>query len=192
MHYMPMNHSFGRSSVFMTLGCGGTCYFTAKSDLSALFDDIRLARPSFMAIVPRICEMVYQQYQVELERRTPGAADLEALKRQLLLETRERVLGGRLLSCNFGSAPLAPELRDFMEACLGFTLNEYYGTTEISGAVRNTRIMRPPVIDYKLDDVPELGYFRPISPTRAVSSGQDRQRHARLLQAAGSHGTDVR
>ena len=86
MHYMPMNHSFGRSGVFMTLGSGGTCYFTAKSDLSALFEDIRMARPSFMAIVPRICEMLYQQYQVELERRTPGAADLEALEAELLLE----------------------------------------------------------------------------------------------------------
>jgi len=41
MHYMPMNHSFGRSGVFSTLGSGGTCYFTAKSDLSELFNDIQ-------------------------------------------------------------------------------------------------------------------------------------------------------
>ena len=75
-----MNHSFGRSGVFSTLGSGGTCYFTARSDLSALFEDIRLVRPTFMAIVPRICEMVYQQYQVELERRAAGAADIEALQ----------------------------------------------------------------------------------------------------------------
>ena len=82
MHYMPMNHSFGRSGVFTTLGNGGTCYFTARSDLSALFDDIRMARPTYMAIVPRICELVYQQYQVELERCGPGATDIEALKRE--------------------------------------------------------------------------------------------------------------
>ena len=139
MHYMPMNHSFGRSGVFMTLGCGGTCYFTAKSDLSALFDDIRRVRPTFMGIVPRICEMVYQQYQVELERRSPGAADLDAIKHELIVEMRNTVLGGRLLSCNFGSAPLAPELRDFMEASHGYPIDDHYGATEISGAIRNTR-----------------------------------------------------
>jgi fatty acid CoA ligase FadD9 len=164
MHYMPMNHAFGRSGVFSTLGAGGTCYFTAKSDLSTIFEDIRMARPTFMGIVPRICEMVYQHYQVELERRAPGTKDLQALKHELLLETRNKVLGGRLLSCNFGSAPLAPELREFMESCLGFGMDDHYGATEISGAIRNRRILRPPVIDYKLDDVPELGYFNTDKP----------------------------
>ncbi|RKT20819.1 fatty acid CoA ligase FadD9 [Paraburkholderia sp. RAU2J] len=164
MHYMPMNHSFGRSGVFSTLGSGGTCHFTARADLSSLFEDIRLARPTFMGIVPRICEMVYQQYHVELERRGPGAAHIDALKQELMLDVRNRVLGGRFLSGNFGSAPLAPELRQFIEACLGFKLDDHYGATEISGAVRNTRVLRPPVIDYKLDDVPELGYFRTDRP----------------------------
>jgi fatty acid CoA ligase FadD9 len=164
MHYMPMNHSFGRSGVFSTFGAGGICYFTARSDLSMLFEDIRLARPTFMSLVPRICEMVYQHYQVELERRSAGTTDLEALERELLLETRNSVLGGRLLGCNFGSAPLAQELREFTEACLGFSMDDNYGATEISGVIRNKRLLRPPVIDYKLDDVPELGYFRTDKP----------------------------
>ena len=164
MHYMPMNHSFGRSGVFSSLGTGGTCYFTARATSPTLFEDIRWsARPSWR-IVPRICEMVYQHYQVELERRAAGAANNEALQRELMLEVRNKVLGGRLVSCTFGSAPLAPELRKFMEACLGFELDDNYGTTEISGAVRKTRVMRPPVIDYKLDDVPELGYFKTDKP----------------------------
>ncbi|MDR2188136.1 MAG: thioester reductase domain-containing protein [Azonexus sp.] len=164
MHYMPMNHSFGRSGVYATLGSGGTCYFTAKSDLSELFEDIKLVRPTFMAIVPRICEMVYQQYQVELERRSPGVTDIEVLRHELLLETRNQVLGGRMLAGSFGSAPLAPELRQFMEACFGFNMDENYGCTELSGITRNNRIVRPPVIDYKLDDVPELGYFKTDKP----------------------------
>ncbi|WP_410749411.1 AMP-binding protein, partial [Cupriavidus sp. SIMBA_020] len=77
MHYMPMNHSFGRSGVFSTLGSGGTCYFTAKSDLSELFNDIQRVRPTVMAIVPRICEMVYQHYQTQLERRSAGCNETE-------------------------------------------------------------------------------------------------------------------
>ena len=164
MHYMPMNHSFGRSGVFATLGSGGTCYFTGRSDLSELFNDIRLVRPTVMAVVPRICEMLYQHYQVELERRNPGAADREALEHELLLELRAHVLGGRMLSGSFGSAPLAPELRAFMERCLGFGMDEHYGATEVSGVLRNGQVVRPPVIDYKLDDVPELGYFSTDKP----------------------------
>ncbi|HSW20155.1 MAG TPA: AMP-binding protein, partial [Ramlibacter sp.] len=159
VHYMPMNHSFGRSGMFSTLGNGGLCCFTAKSDLSTLLDDIRLIRPTFMGIVPRICELIQQRFQAELARRIGGAAvDAEGLRQALLAETREEVLGGRLLSCSFGSAPLSPELRAFMEECLGFPLDDNYGTREVSGVLRNTRITRPPVIDYKLDDVPELGY----------------------------------
>src|SRR5262249_29770112 len=48
VNYMPMNHAFGRSMVFTALGNGGTCYFTAKSDLSTFFDDIRMVRPTQM------------------------------------------------------------------------------------------------------------------------------------------------
>ncbi|UXJ50237.1 carboxylic acid reductase [Pseudomonas citronellolis] len=164
MHYMPMNHSFGRSGVFGTLGSGGTCYFSAKSDLSELFNDIHMVRPTVMAVVPRICEMVYQQYQVEIERRGPGAYDGEALRQQLIGEIRNVLLGGRLLSGSFGSAPLAPELREFMEACLGFRMDDFYGATEVSGVSRNNRLLRPPIIDYKLVDVPELGYFTTDKP----------------------------
>lgn len=164
MHYMPMNHSFGRSGVFSTLGTGGTCYFSAKSDLSELFNDIHMVRPTVMAVVPRICEMVYQQYQVEIERRGPGVNDSEALKQQLISEIRNVLLGGRLLSGSFGSAPLAPELRQFMETCLGFRMDDFYGATEVSGLSRNNRLLRPPVIDYKLVDVPELGYFTTDKP----------------------------
>jgi fatty acid CoA ligase FadD9 len=200
LHYMPMNHSFGRSGVFQTLGSGGTVYFTAKSDLSELFDDMRRVRPTFMSIVPRLCEMIYQRYQVEVERRAPGASDLEALKRRILLEFREQVLGGRLLNGPFGSAPLAPELREFMESVLGFALDDNYGTTEISGAVRNTRVLKPPVVDYQLEDVPELGYFKTDKPyprgellikTRSIMLGYFKRPDATaaVIDAAGYYRT---
>ncbi len=200
LHYMPMNHSFGRSGVFQTLGCGGTVYFTAKSDLSELFHDIKLVRPTFMSIVPRLCEMIYQRYQVEIERRASRTNDLEALKREILLEFRHQVLGGRLLNGVFGSAPLAPELREFIESCLGFPLNDNYGTTEISGAVHNTRVMKPPVIDYRLEDVPELGYFKTDKPhprgellvkTRSIMLGYFKRPEAtaEVIDAAGYYHT---
>jgi len=164
MHYLPMSHAFGRSGLFYTLSFGGTCYFTAKSDLSLLFEDLRTVRPTFMAVVPRICEMVFQQYRTELERRSTEVADLDVLERELILEVRESILGGRLLGVSFGSAPLAPELRQFMEACLGFKFDDWYGLTEAPLLIRNNVVMKPPVVDYKLVDVPELGYFTTDKP----------------------------
>ena len=162
--YLPLNHTAGRSRLFSTLAGGGVGYFTASSDLSELFDDIRMVRPTSLGMVPRICEMVYQQFQVELERRRSGTEDLETLKRELAREMRDTLLGGRVLLCNISSAPLARDLRAFMDDCLGFPIEESYGATEISGAIRDARIRRPPVIDYKLDDVPELGYFKTDLP----------------------------
>ena len=162
--YMPMNHTSGRSIVFSLLGLGGIGYFTGKKDLSELFDDMRICRPSYMMLVPRVCEMIYQQYQVALERQSVPGADLEAVKAELLRETRDVLLGGRLLVASFASAPLAPEVLQFMEECLGYKLGNNYGATEVAAVLSDSRIQRPPVIDYKLDDVPELGYFKTDKP----------------------------
>ena len=164
VNYLPLNHTMGRSSMFGTLSSGGTCYFTAKSDLSELFNDIRMTRPTMLGFVPRVCEMVYHHYQMELERRAPGASDPKSLKRELSLEVRNNLLGGRLLNCIFASAALAPELGQFMQNTLGFPLDDNYGATEVGGVLRNNRVVRPPVLDYKLDDVPELGYFKTDKP----------------------------
>ncbi|ADG99338.1 thioester reductase domain protein [Segniliparus rotundus DSM 44985] len=148
LHYMPLSHSYGRAVLCGTLAAGGTAHFTAHSDLSTLFEDIALARPTFLALVPRVCEMLLHE-----SRRARDLAEL-----------RERVLGERLLVAVCGSAPLAPETRAFMEELLGFPLLDGYGSTEALSLMRDGVIQRPPVIDYKLVDVPELGYFTTDKP----------------------------
>lgn len=159
LNYMPMNHSFGRILSLRTLAAGGTCYFTAKTDLSTLFDDIQLVRPTFINFVTRICEMVYQRYQAELATRPAGTdpADVEA-------DIRNRHFGGRLVNAAFGAAPMTAELSEFMERCLDVSLPNGYGATEVMGVTMNNKVMRPPVIDWKLVDVPELGYFLTDKP----------------------------
>ncbi|MET0660538.1 MAG: AMP-binding protein, partial [Steroidobacteraceae bacterium] len=56
MAFGPMNHFIGRHQVYNALAAGGTVYYTATSDLSTLFEDIRLARPTFLSFFPRIFE----------------------------------------------------------------------------------------------------------------------------------------
>ncbi|WP_433761212.1 carboxylic acid reductase [Nocardia sp. CA-135398] len=165
LNYMPMSHMAGRISLYGVLARGGTAYFTAKSDISTLFEDIGLVRPTEMFFVPRVCDMVFQRYQSEMERRAEPGIDRAELDRAVKTELREDFLGGRFLSPIVGSAPLAAEMKTFMESVTEMDLHDGYGSTEAGGAVMvDNVIRRPPVLDYKLVDVPELGYFGTDQP----------------------------
>ncbi|MFI9230506.1 carboxylic acid reductase [Streptomyces rimosus] len=180
LNYMPLSHMMGRGVLFGTLAKGGIAYFVASSDLSTLFEDLSLTRPTEFIMVPRISDMLFQRYQAELARRSdtgaeaPGAAadqtehvqeDVQAaLQAALRKELREKTLGGRLLWAVSASAPLSAEMTAFVENCLHVRLLNGYGSTEAGLVSLDGRVVRPPVTDHKLADVPELGYFRTDSP----------------------------
>ncbi|HLS75574.1 MAG TPA: carboxylic acid reductase [Nocardia sp.] len=164
-NYLPLSHVAGRLSLFGLLARGGVAYFTASSDMSTLFEDLALARPTELFLVPRVCEMVFQRFQSEMRRRAVTEADRDRVARQVKAELREQLFGDRLLSVVCGSAPLAPELKEFMESVLELTLLDGYGSTEAGASVViESKVRRPPVLDYRLADVPELGYFRTDRP----------------------------
>ncbi|MCX4502364.1 carboxylic acid reductase [Streptomyces anulatus] len=154
--YLPQSHLAGRYAVMGSLVKGGTGYFTAAGDLSTLFEDIALVRPTELTMVPRLCDMLLQHYRGELDRRADEPGDIEAAVRK---ELREVFLGGRIAKAFVGTAPLSDELAAFVESVLGFHLYTGYGSTEAGGVLLDTVVQRPPVIDYKLVDVPELGYY---------------------------------
>jgi fatty acid CoA ligase FadD9 len=162
--FMPMSHVMGRGILFGTLGNGGTAYFAAKSDLSTLLEDLRLVRPTELNFVPRIWEMLYHEYNSEVDRRTADGLDLDAAKAQVLDEVRNELLGGRFISAMTGSAPTSTELKAWVETLLEMPLLDGYGSTEAGMVLFNGEIQRPPVVDYKLDDVPDLGYFHTDRP----------------------------
>ncbi|OBJ67181.1 carboxylic acid reductase [Mycobacterium colombiense] len=166
LSYMPMSHLIGYGYVILTLANGGTSYFAAKSDLSTLFEDLALVRPTSMSLVPRVCEMFFHHYQRELDRALMAGADPDAAGAQITTAIREEILGGRVLAVGCGSAALSPEIKEFMEEVLDQHLLIGYSSTEIAGGmiVADEHVLRPPVIDYKLLDVPELGYFNTDKP----------------------------
>jgi fatty acid CoA ligase FadD9 len=166
LSFMPMSHLVGNGYMLMALGNGGTSYCSPKSDLSTLFEDLPLARPTMASLVPRVCEMFYQRYLREVDRRLAAGADETTVEDEVKREMRETLLGGRLLSVGCGSAALAPEIYAFMESMLGMHMPIGYSSTEIAGGtvLVDGKIQRPPVIGYKLVDVPELGYFRTDKP----------------------------
>ncbi|HXA13374.1 MAG TPA: carboxylic acid reductase, partial [Mycobacterium sp.] len=164
LSFMPVSHVMGRVILYATLSVGGTAYFAAKSDLSTLLDDLALVRPTKLDLVPRIWEMVFQEVQSEVDRRTTDGADRDTVEAQVMAEQREKLIGGRQFSAMTGSAPISPELRAWVEEFIDIHLVNGYGSTEDGVVLVDDRVRRPPVLDYKLVDVPDLGYFATDRP----------------------------
>ncbi|MGV0041370.1 carboxylic acid reductase [Mycobacterium colombiense] len=164
LNFMPMSHVMGRGILYGTLGNGGTAYFAARSDLSTLLEDLELVRPTEMNFVPRIWETLYGEFQRQVERRLTDGADREAVEAEVLEEQRQYLLGGRFIFAMTGSAPTSPELKKWAESLLQMHLMDGYGSTEAGMVLFDGEIQRPPVIDYKLVDVPDLGYFSTDRP----------------------------
>ena len=163
LSFMPISHVMGRVILYATLGVGGTAYFAARSDLSTLLDDFALVRPTKLELVPRIWEMLFQEVQSEVDQRWVEG-DRETIEQQVMAEQREKLIGGRHFLAMTGSAPISPELRSWVEAFLDIPLTEIYGSTEDGIIVVDGHIKRPPVTDYKLSDVSDLGYFATDRP----------------------------
>jgi fatty acid CoA ligase FadD9 len=166
LSFMPMSHGVGSNYLMITLGNGGTSYCAPKSDLSTLFEDLSLARPTMASLVPRVCELFHQHYVSEVDRGIASGADANTVEHDVKMEMRGKILGGRLLSVGCGSASLASETYEFMESMLGIHMPIGYSSTEIAGGtvLVDWKVQRPTVMAYKLDNVPELGYFNTDKP----------------------------
>lgn len=164
LNFMPMSHVMGRGILYGTLGNGGTAYFAAKSDLSTLLEDLELVRPTELNFVPRIWETLFREFQRRVDRRCTEGAERSAAEAEVLAELREYLLGGRFIFAMTGSAPTSPELKSWVESLLEMHLLDGYGSTEAGMVLFDGEIQRPPVIDYKLVDVPDLGYFATDRP----------------------------
>jgi fatty acid CoA ligase FadD9 len=167
LNFMPMSHVMGRGILYGTLGNGGTAYFAAKSDLSTLLEDLELVRPTELNFVPRIWETLYGEYQRHVGQRLTDPTDpaaRKAVESEVTDEQRQYLLGGRFIFAMTGSAPTSPELKNWVESLLDMHLMDGYGSTEAGMVLFDGEIQRPPVIDYKLADVPDLGYFATDRP----------------------------
>jgi fatty acid CoA ligase FadD9 len=164
--FAPMNHFMARAQVFSTLSRGGATYFTARPDMSTLFEDFPLVRPTESAMFPRVMEMIHRHFLGEVARRVAsGHSDAVKARADVLAEMGETFLGDRISLITTGAAPTTPEIRQFMQTCFRVLLVDGYGCTEAGGGVtRNDRVRRPPVINYRLRDVPELGYYTTDKP----------------------------
>ena len=108
--------------------------------------------------------MLFQKFQSEVDRRTAHGAERCEVEAEVLAAMRRNLLGGRFISAATGSAPISAEMNAFAESLLDMHLADGYGSTEAGPVLTNGRVERPPVLDCKLADVPDLGYFRTDRP----------------------------
>lgn len=164
--YAPINHFMGRIQVHNALAQGGVACFSLKSDLSTLLEDIRLSRPTQLILMPRFAEMIYQHYLSEKQRRRHDGMDEAEADRVVRADMKANYLGDRLIFATIGSSPTAPEVRAFIDSCFDVQLVNGYGSTEQgTGTVAANGVVNwNMVIDYKLKDVPELGYYTTDKP----------------------------
>ena len=164
VNFFPLNHIAGRFPLVASFLAGGTSYFVAQSDLSTLLDDWALARPTEVMLVPRVAEMLFQRYRSAVDRNVLEGTDISDAEPEAADELREQLLGGRVLRTLVSTAPLAAEIAAFLDSSLDVGVTDLYGLTEVVPVTRDGIIVRPAVIDYKLIDVPELGYFTTDKP----------------------------
>lgn len=161
----PVNHWMGRAEIISALASGGTAYFTLRSDLSTFVEDVQTVRPTWMQILPRFAELVYQTYLTDVQSLVSQGmdwADADAQMRKKL----QNHLGERLRIGIIGSSPTAPEAKQFFRDCFDMAVIDGYGSTESSGGATTfgDHINYGLVIDWKLRDVPELGYYTTDKP----------------------------
>lgn len=165
LNFMPMSHVMGRGIVYGTLGNGGTAYFGASADMSTLLDDLSLVRPTELNFVPRVWETLFQEFQSRVDHRVSNdGADRAAVEAAVGDELRTGLFGNRFIFAMTGSAPISTELKSWVESLTGLHLLDGYGSTEAGMVSFDGVLQRPPVTEYKLADVPDLGYFRTDQP----------------------------
>ncbi|NKI15917.1 AMP-binding protein [Spongiibacter sp. KMU-166] len=166
VNFGPLNHGMGRVYICMHLRKGGIVHSTLKSDMSTLFEDIRIARPTHLSIFPRVFELIYQYFQNEVTTLRAKGVEKEAAERQVVESMRYTFLGDRLLSGVYGSAPTSPKVVQFMADCFLVLLIDGYANTETgAGSIAmDGHINKETIQDYKLVDVPELGYYSTDKP----------------------------
>jgi fatty acid CoA ligase FadD9 len=164
--YMSLAQIGGRLNLLVSMVSGGLTCFSASADLSTLLDDIRLVRPTTLLLIPRASGLVYQAFQRALlaaggRLSGPGLFDTPEAQR-VMVEMRPGFLGDRLCLVAVGAAPTAPEVIELLERCFEISVLDAYGATELGTVATNGHVRAD--VEYKLVDVPELGYTSADQP----------------------------
>lgn len=153
LSYLPLAHILERI-VFNTLMSLGFRFAFYQGDILKLMSDAEACRPTFFVGVPRLFNRIHDKVLAGVEAKGPVskavfnyalASKIENFHNSgqmdhwlwdwLVFNKIKEKLGGRVKIILTGSAPLSPQIFDFLRAVFGCKVMEGYGTTETCGVV---------------------------------------------------------
>jgi len=195
LSFLPLAHIFAFICENVFLAAGATIGFGSPRTVAATgvrncLGDIAELRPTILLGVPTIYERLKQGILAKVSKASPVAqflfrtaykAKLAALRtgsdtpiwNKIVFKKFLEGVGGRLRLIVSGSAPLSPDVHDFLRVCFGCPVLQGYGLTETSssGCVQYTddmttaRLGPPfPSMEAKLVDVPDMNYTNADKP----------------------------
>ena len=154
--------------------------------------DLQLLRPTNLVVVPRLMNKIHDGIHFKMRQEGPKkyaffqkalAAKIEKLREdgsvthpeydKMLFDKLKMSLGGRVETMTTGSAPIQRDVLEFMRVVFAAKIIEGYGQTESSaGSFMTGKEERTcghvggvmPSVEFKLEDVPELGYLHTDKP----------------------------
>ncbi|KAG0273937.1 hypothetical protein BGZ95_010262 [Linnemannia exigua] len=201
--YLPLAHVFERlCQAVMISGAARIGYY--QGDTLKLLDDVAILQPTIFVSVPRLFNRIYDKVLAGVKAKGGLAAYLfnraytakknnlrrgileHALWDRLVFGSIRARLGGKVRHIVSGSAPISPDVIDFLRICFSADVYEGYGQTEqaagLSMSYRGDLTpgqVGPPqlCVEVKLRDIPSMNYTSKDQPfPRDVGQWDERGR----------------
>jgi long-subunit acyl-CoA synthetase (AMP-forming)/nucleoside-diphosphate-sugar epimerase/acyl carrier protein len=167
--FTPLAHMSDRKHVCVNI-CNGSLIAIFQREMTDIFEDIQIIRPTTLVSTPRLWNIIYGEYQKQLEQELTKLDNsdselYEKEKKQIeekLLEEFKKMLGNRIRLLITGGAPTALAVIDFLRRCYKCHVSNGFGATEAGGIMTDGYLKNN--VEYKLIDVPEMNYFTTDKP----------------------------
>ncbi|KAJ3071533.1 Long chain acyl-CoA synthetase 7 peroxisomal [Podochytrium sp. JEL0797] len=191
MSYLPLAHIYEKGTLNTVILHGSAVGFF-RGDTSLLLEDILLLKPTLFASVPRLLNRIYERIlagvaassslkqslfhhavATKLANLTSQGTFTHAVYDRLVFAKVKAVLGGRVRFVCSGSAPISPDVLNFLRVVLSCPVVEGYGQTEsasgltigLKGDVEPGHVGAPLTCnEVKLVSVPEMKYLATDKP----------------------------
>jgi len=155
----PLSHGANRfiSIMFLYNGYSLALY---DGDMDNILKEYKIVNPTIVSMTPQLFNIIYDEYKFELEmssHKNPSDSD-----RKALMEKYKYVFGNSLRKILSFGAKLSDEVKNFLRDCTGVEVLDGYGSTEIALIAINGKLAQ--YLEYKLLDVPEMGYLQTDKP----------------------------
>lgn len=191
LSFLPLAHIMERV-VFSLLSSIGTRIGFYQGDVLKLLSDVETLKPTIFVAVPRLFNRIHDKVlagvelkggvakwlfnhalEVKIANYRKSGALTHWLWDRIVFGAVRAKLGGQVKVMLTGSAPLSPQVHDFVRVVFGAELIEGYGMTEtcalsaltVKGDVTHGTVGGPaPSVEIKLVDIPDMEYLSTDKP----------------------------